>query len=515
MLLRRTCQLSTDARAASAVCWAAINVRKASAVATETSYLVRLMAACAWFWAAVAVSRLEFVYALACLVVAAALREEEKFAIALTCCASVLILVPLLWEASVHLHAISTWTSAAAIVAVGFLAITLSWRKNRVVIPAVVLVSLTPLAAALLVATDDLSPFTMALLALAAATEFAACHSYPTKARWLAAVAAHAAVLLFSWLMSRAHGLPEGYVPTSTSAVLVAQLLLTSIYVVSALTQTLVRRLTLSFSEMAQTTCALLIGIGGIVWVFHARRSAMLELGIAGLVGGVACYATAFLLFDLSKWNFRAWATYGLFLVLTGTALLFSGQGFWALWCACALACCWAAMALRRPTLGLHGAVYLLLSSIVSGAVSQPLSPLLGIGRAPLPWIVSVGVLATAGLSWVAIAKSWHGAARGITPKSVRDRSTYAPAITRSTRPTTDRKLGGNAGFASTSASCGGLVISVGPTEIERSPRRCSILSILCSRFRTRKIKSRSGSGAAAVDEVPIASSLSFARTRY
>src|SRR5579863_10693197 len=54
MLLRRTCQLSTEARAASAVCWAATTVRNASAVATDTSYRVRFTAACAWLCAAVA-----------------------------------------------------------------------------------------------------------------------------------------------------------------------------------------------------------------------------------------------------------------------------------------------------------------------------------------------------------------------------------------------------------------------------------------------------------------------------
>jgi hypothetical protein len=132
-------------------------------------------------------------------------------------------------------------------------------------------------------------------------------------------------------------------------------------------------------------------------------------LGVSGLIGGIACYAIAFLLVAQSKWNFRAWASYGLFLVLAGTSLLFAGYGFWALWCGCSVACCWAAMAARRPTLGLHGAVYLLLGAAVSGASGQPLSPLLGIGNAPVQWLVPFLVMAAAILSWVAIFRSWPG----------------------------------------------------------------------------------------------------------
>ncbi len=210
--------------------------------------------------------------------------------------------------------------------------------------------------------------------------------------------------------MARENGLPEGYVPTSSRAVLTAQLLLILIYVATAATQSVVRRRTLTFCEMAQTASALLIGIGGVVWVFKSNGGAMLALGISGLISGLACYLISFLRFDRSdKWNFRAWATFGLSLVLAGTFLPFSGAGFWALWCGCAVVCSWAAMGARRPTLGLHGAIYLTLGAAVSGAASQALSILFGDGKAPFHWLVSVGVLAAAMASLAAIAWSWPG----------------------------------------------------------------------------------------------------------
>ena len=154
-----------------------------------------------------------------------------------------------------------------------------------------------------------------------------------------------------------------------------------------------------------------MIGIGGAVWVFNEHRAVMLGLGIAALVGGIAFYAVSFLLFERdNKWNFRALATFGLFLVLAGIFLPFSRSEFWILSCACAVACCCVARAFVLPTLGLHGAVYLLLGSAAAGATSQPLPVLFAIGAGPVEWLASIGVLLAAAVSWVAIAGISSGA---------------------------------------------------------------------------------------------------------
>jgi hypothetical protein len=349
-------------------------------------------------------------YAVVWLFIAARLPGGEKFAITLTCSTSMLIMGSLIWEASERLKVMSSWTTSSVLIGFFCLGLALSWRHRQIIISAVACVSSTLMAMVLLLATDDLLPFTLALLAIAAATEWAACQNHESGSRWISAMAADASVLVFSWLMSRAHGLPDGYVPTSPRAALAAQLLLILIYIASAITQTVVRRRTLTLFEVAQTAFALLIGIAGVVWVFRGNTAVMLALGISGLIGGVACYAISFLLFDYSsRWNFRAWASYGLCLVLAGSFLPFSGSGFWIVWCGCAVACCWVAMAARRPTLGLHGAVYLVLGAAVSQATSQPLSPLFGMRNVPFHWLVSVGVLASAMLSWVAVDKSWPG----------------------------------------------------------------------------------------------------------
>lgn len=344
------------------------------------------------------------IYALIWLWVAARSPVQAKVAAALSSSTSVLIMAPLVWEATGRLKVMSSAASAGVFAAFAVIAVALGPGTRHRIVGTIVGVSSIVMTAALLLARDDIVPFTTALLVIAAAMEFVTWRDRPPGARALAALAADSSVLLFSSLLSSGRGMPETWVQVSPYAALAAQLALALIYVGTAVTQTVVRRRTLGFAEMAQTAAALLIGIGGAVWVFKEHRAVMLGLGIAALAGGMACYAVSFLLFEReNKWNFRAWAAFGLLLVLAGIFLPFSHSGFWMLSCGCAVACCGAARAFRLPTLGLHGAVYLLLGSAVASATSQPLRLLFGIGAGPVELLASIAVLLAAAVCWAAI----------------------------------------------------------------------------------------------------------------
>jgi hypothetical protein len=344
------------------------------------------------------------VYALIWLWVAARSPVAAKFAAALSCSTSVFIMAPLVWEATGRLKVMSSATSSGVLAGFTLVALALGSRTQHRIIGTIAGVSSIFMAFALLLARDDIVPFTTALLVIAGAMELAAWRDLQSGARAVAALAVDFSVLLFSYLMSRPRGMPETWVPVSPHAVLTVQLALALIYIGTAVSQSVVRRRPLGFAEIAQTGAALLIGIGGAVWVFKEHRAVMLGLGIAALVGGIAFYGVSFLLFEHdNKRNFRALATFGLFLVLAGIFLPFSRSEFWIFSCACAVGCCCAARAFGLPTLGLHGAVYLLLGSAVAGATSQALRVLLTIGADPVEWLVSVGVLVAAAVSWVAI----------------------------------------------------------------------------------------------------------------
>jgi hypothetical protein len=349
------------------------------------------------------------VYGVAWLAVAARLPEKPRFPVALSAVTSIAIVAPLLWEASARLNAISSLTCAAVLAGYVVLALALSARTQSAVVPGIVSVSSASVAALLLLATHDLYPFTLALLAIAAALEFEACRGREGAWRWLAAALTDLAAILLTFIVSRRE-LPEGYAAIPAHAALVTLALLLVIYVASAAVRTLVQRRCFTLLETAQTTAALGVSIGGAAVMVADSASATAALGLLALAGGLACYVISFAVVGLRiKWNFRAWATFGLLLVLAGTFLPFSGSRYWMLWCGCATACGWIAMAFRRPTLGLHGAVYLLLGALASGAMGQPFSRLFGgEGAAPRWWGAAL-VVASALIAWVAVAVSSPG----------------------------------------------------------------------------------------------------------
>jgi hypothetical protein len=342
-------------------------------------------------------------YGLVWLVVAARLPMEAKFAAAMNGATSVLIIAPLVWEATQRLKVMSSASGAAVIVAYALIGSALAAKTGHRAIGTIAAASSITLAMVLLFARDDIVPFTAALLVIALAHEFGAWRDVRPGARGFAAVAADGTVLLFTALMARTHGLPPTWVPVSMYAVLAAQVGLALIYVTTAVIQTVARRRTLGFGEMIQTATALLIGIGGAVWIYRDNRPIMLGLGIVALAGGIACYAVSFTMFESdNKWNFRAWATFGLFLATAGISLPFSRTGFWLLCCGCALVCCWTARTFHLPTLGLHGAVYLAMGSAAAGATIMPFQVLFDGGGA-VEWRMPIVVLAVALAAWIPV----------------------------------------------------------------------------------------------------------------
>lgn len=340
-------------------------------------------------------------------------RSAAKLVTVVNCCTSVLVVAPLVWEATMHLKVMSSVTSATVLAAFSLIALALAAKTEHGIIATIASVSSIVMAIAMLIARDDIVPYSTALLVMAAAAELAAWRSLQPGARAFSAVSADCAVLLFSWLMSKPGGMPEAWVPVSPGFVLAAQTALASVYLTTAVVQTVARRRTLSFPEMFQTAAALLIGIGGAVAVFSQHHAMMLALGLVALAGGIASYAVSFRMFERDdKWNFRAWSTFGLFLALAGISLPFTRTGFWVLCGVCAAVCCWTARIFRLPTLGLHGAVYLTVGSAAAGATGQSLQVLFGGGPA-LAWEASLAVIAAGIACWLAIARiSSDGEAR-------------------------------------------------------------------------------------------------------
>ena len=320
-------------------------------------------------------------YAVAWLLWAPRAHAGRRLATILYSLTAALILSPLLWEATVRFHTVSPWQTSVILVAFTLIGLSVSWRKDLLMVATISTVAGIATAAALLVATYDVLPFTFAFLAIAAAIETCACFNHWLGERWLAAVAADLAVFLATWLVTNPRGLPQAYAPIPAAGLFAVQSALLAIYLSSVMARTLLRDRTFTTFETAQCILAFVIGIGGAIRL--ASEGSHLTVAIAGfaLLCGAACYAISFKLLARQASqgrNFYTYSTFGILLVVVGCRILLSDGAAAIAWFLLALACISAGGLWTRLTLEIHGGVYLLLALLFSGALHQSARFLLG-----------------------------------------------------------------------------------------------------------------------------------------
>lgn len=315
------------------------------------------------------------VYALAWLVWAARTPAERRIDAALHSLTAVLVLAPLLWEATLRFHAVSAWGAGLVLLLFTLFGLAVSWRKNLLTVATIATLAGLGTAAALLIATHDVLPFTFVFLATAAAVEASACMDHWLSERWLAALAADGAVLLATWLVTNERGLPEAYAPIPHVWLVAAQVALLAIYLSGTIVRTLLRGRTFTTFETLQCVAAFAISVGGGLRLSPA-------MPWVALACGAACYVVSFAMLERrgSRRNFVTYSTFGILLVLTGTWIVMSVPAAAGTWSALSMACAWAGGRFRRMTLELHGGIYLLLALAVSGAGEHAVEALLGGG---------------------------------------------------------------------------------------------------------------------------------------
>src|SRR4051812_43918757 len=315
-----------------------------SLLALAGAYLLRALAESGVIPTTAGVT-LGIVYAVFWLVSAA--RANRPLEAALHSLTSVLVLAPLLWEATLRFQAVTPWTAALTLLAFTVFGLAISWRKDLLIVATIATLAGLITAAALLVATHDVVPFTCVFLATAAAVELSACLDHWLSERWLAAAAADLAVVLATWLVTNPRGLPSGYAPIPHAWLTAAQIGLLALYLGSTIVRTLFRHFTFTAFETAQCAAAFAIVVSG-----------GLPLAPAMLACGVACYVVSFLVLERGGGrNFYTYSTFAVLLVLAGSRMMLAGATAAAVWSVLALACIWS----RRLTLRVHGAIYLAL----------------------------------------------------------------------------------------------------------------------------------------------------------
>jgi hypothetical protein len=355
------------------------------------------------------------IYAMLWLVWAARTPAAKRLEAAIHGLTSVLVLAPLLYEATARFHAVSTWTAGLLLFGFTVYGFAVSWRKDLLIVATFATLAGLGTSGALLIATHDVVPFTFVFLAIAAAVEVSACLNHWLSERWLTATAADLAVLLATWLVTNERGLPDSYLPIPHAALLGAQAALLGIYLASTIVRTLLRGFTFTLFETAQCAIAFAIALGGGMRLAATDAGVRESAAMLSLLCAAACYLVSFRVLDhdhVRGRNFYTYSTFGFLLALAGTRMLFSGAAAAAAWAVLAIACVWLGRVYGRFTLQVHGGIYLLVGLLVSGALEDASELLFGSRLWPVApaWPI-LGGAATAAICYL-LARHVHSALR-------------------------------------------------------------------------------------------------------
>lgn len=343
-----------------------------SLMGVALAYLLRALTENAMLPHAAGVA-LGLVYALGWMVWAARTEATQTLTIGLRALTSALVLVPLLWEATLRFHALSAWAAASILAFFSIFGLAISWRKDLTSVAWVTSLAGLVACAVLALQSRDLLPYTVALIAMAAAVEVSACLEHYLGERWIVALMADLAVLLMLAVATRG-GAAESYVVVNRWVLLSLQILLLAIYLGSTFIRTLARARGITAFEIAQCVAAFLIATMGAVRLAGGDPVAVMIIGGICAAAAVSCYLVSFAFLTRqaeSNRNFYTYAAFGLALALAGSWLLLNGVFLVVAWTALAIVFSNFGSRASRTTLQFHAVVYSLLAMVFSGAVSS------------------------------------------------------------------------------------------------------------------------------------------------
>ena len=317
------------------------------------------------------------------LVWAARAHAASRFASFSYAVTSALILSPLLWESSVRFQVLPVVLAAAVLIGFVVLALATGWKQKLQAIPWIATLAVVGTAMALIIATRELVPLTIALLAVALATEVVDGLGYRLSVRVVPAIAADFAVWLLVYVMTSAEGVPVGYHALGAGTLVVLSFGLLAIYGGSIGVRSFVLRQKLSVFEIAQGVVAFALATFSTL---RASPGSAPVLGGFFLIIAALCYwgALSRLGGDALTRNRRVFATYAAALLLAGSFLLL-GASLQALFlCVAALVAVFVYKRTGEYSLGIHAMLYLVTAAIVSGLLSYAGGALAGtVPKAP------------------------------------------------------------------------------------------------------------------------------------
>ena len=361
---------------------------------------------------------LAIVYAGIWLVWAIRTHAANQFASVTYSITAALILSPLLWESTMRFEVLPSVFTAAVLVAFVVLALALAWRQNLQAIPWVATLAAVATALALIIATHDLVPFTVGLLAVALVSEVVVCLGQRLSLRAVPAIAADFAVWLLVYLMTSPDGVPAEYRPVSATTITILCLALLAIYGGSIGIRIFWLRHRLTIFEIGQGIVAFVLASFGTLRTSPGSAPA---LGVFFLLVAAVCYWGTLSRFtgDEQNRNRRVCAWYAVALLPAGSSLLFSVSFQPPFLCVAAMVAALLYIRSGKLTLGMHVSFYLAVAAILSGLLNLVGSALAGTVPSALDpgeWMVAASAGACYAIGWRASTDQWRERLLWIVP---------------------------------------------------------------------------------------------------
>jgi hypothetical protein len=349
------------------------------------------------------------VYACGWMAWAVRAHRTNHFASAAYGTTATLILAPLLYESTTKFQLLSIASTSAVLAAFAVLVLVLAWHSNLQVLPWVGTIASISTLWVLLVSTHALVPLTCALLAIAVATEIAACLGHRLSLWAMVAIAADAAIALFIYVMTSTDGVPTSYPPATPTTTALLSLSLLGIYGGGIAIRSFGERKQISNFEVLQGALVFALAYLGAT---RASQGAAPILGAMFLALSLVCYWGALSRFsDVQQTRNRVIAAcWAVVLMLIGFAVLFPPSAGAVVFCVLGI----GALLLypQNADLGfaLHASLYLAAAAVWSPFFSYAREALAGAVPGLPHWTVWIVLAST--LSCYSIARHSAGERR-------------------------------------------------------------------------------------------------------
>ena len=312
-------------------------------------------------------------------------RSTDTFSSISYATTSVLILCPMLWEATVRFHAMSP--TASAIVLAGFTALLLALTaaQKLQLIPWIAMPAITSTTIALIIGTRNLVPFTAALLAIAAVTEFSLCLGRELTFRAIPAGFADFGIWLLIYILGSGT-VPEGYTEAGVATLIALCAMLPAIYATTIVIRSFGQLRPMSILDIVQSSASFLLAAFGILTVSRNAASTALG-GICALLAAV-CYWAALSRFagDEHTRNRRVTASWAATLLLPAIFFLLPASMQVLFLCIAASVTASIYTRTAKLSLGLHASIYLATAAVASSLATYIWRAMAGSVPSALEW---------------------------------------------------------------------------------------------------------------------------------